>query len=72
MTLTMREDDPQNNLKWLTESIDRLLQRERVLSARALQTKRIQSGASLTNDNSANSSVALAQDEDKGKGTCKR
>ena len=43
----MRDDDANKNPKWLTGSIDRLLQRERMLSARALQTKRIQSGASL-------------------------
>ena len=64
----MREDDPQKNLKWLTDFTDRLLQRERMLSARALQTKRIQSGASLTTDNSANSTAAPAQDKEKGKG----
>ena len=64
----MRDDDPQKNLRWLTDSTDRLLQRERMLNARALQTKRIQSGASLTTDNSASSSAAPAQDKDKGKG----
>ena len=45
----LAEDDPRKNRKWLTDSIDWLLQRERMLGARALQTKRIQSGASLTN-----------------------
>ena len=65
----MRDDDTYKNLKWLTDSIDRLLQRERMLSARALQTKRIQSGASLTTEQSnANSNAAPAQDKDKGKG----
>ena len=65
----MRGDDPSNNLKWLTDSIDRLLQRERMLSARALQTKRIQTGASLTTEQShANSDAAPAQDKGKGKG----
>ena len=65
---SMRDDDTNKNLKWLTDSIDRLLQRERMLSARALQTKRIQSGASLTTEQSnANSNAAPAQDKDKGK-----
>ena len=68
----MRDDDPNKNLKWLTDSIDRLLQRERMLSARALQTKRIQTGASLTTEQSnANSNAALAQDKGKGKGKAK-
>ena len=68
----MRDDDTYKNLKWLTDSIDRLLQRERMLSARTLQTKRIQSGASLTTEQSnANSNVAHAQDKDKGKGKVK-
>ena len=31
----MREDDSRNNIRWLTDSIDRLLQRERMLSARS-------------------------------------
>ena len=60
---SMREDDPKNNMRWLTDAMDRLLQREHMLNARVLQTKRIQSGASLANDNSASSSVALAQDK---------
>ena len=65
----MRDDDANKKLKWLTDSIDRLLQRERMLSARALQTKRIQSGASLTTDQShSNSNAAPAQSKDKGKG----
>ena len=65
----MRDDDANTKLKWLTDSIDRLLQRERMLSARALQTKRIQSGASLTTDQShSNSNAAPAQSKDKGKG----
>ena len=65
----MRDADANKNLKWLTDSIDRLLQRERMLSARALQTKRIQSGASLTTDQShSNSNAAPAQSKDKGKG----
>ena len=64
-----RDGDTNKNLKWLTDSIDRLLQREQMLSARALQTKRIQSGASLTTEQSnANSNAAPAQDKDKGKG----
>ena len=37
----MREDDSRKNLRWLIDAIDRLLQRERVLEARVLQTKRI-------------------------------
>ena len=65
----MRDDDANKNLRRLTDSIDRLLQRERMLSARALQTKRIQSGASLTTDQShGNSNAAPAQGKDKGKG----
>ena len=63
-----RDDDPQKNLWWLTNSIDRLLQKGRMLNARALQTKPIQPGAPLTNDNSASSSAVPAQDKDKGKG----
>ena len=34
-----REDDPRNNIRWLTDSIDRLGQRERMLNARAMQHK---------------------------------
>ena len=65
----MRDDDANKNLRWLTDSIDRLLQRERMLSARALRTKRIQSGASLTTDQShGNSNAAPAHGKDKGKG----
>ena len=64
----LREDDPNNYLRWLADSIDRWLQRQRMLNARAMQTKRIQSGASLTTDNSASFSVALAQGKDKGQG----
>ena len=65
----MRDDDANTDLKWLTDSTDRLLQQERMLSARALQTKRIQSGASLTTDQSNNNSnVAPAQDKEKKKG----
>ena len=60
----MRDDDSQQNQTWLTDSVDRLLQGVRMLNARALQTKRIQSGALLTNDNSASSSAALAQDKE--------
>ncbi|MFM7987998.1 MAG: hypothetical protein ACKPKO_52660 [Candidatus Fonsibacter sp.] len=49
----MRDDDPRQTLRWLTGSIHRLLQRERMLSASALQTKRIQSGVSSTADDSS-------------------
>ena len=63
----MREYDSRNNLKWLTESIYRLLYRERMLHARGLQTKTIQSGASLATATSA-TVVAREQDKNKGKG----
>jgi hypothetical protein len=62
----MRDDGAKNNLKWLTDSMYRMLQRERRLDARALQTKRIQSGASLTIDNIL-SSAALAFEKGEGK-----
>ena len=66
---SMRDDDVNQNLKWLADAIDRLLQRERMLSARALQTKRIQSGASLTTDQSnSKSNAAPAQDKEQRKG----
>ena len=45
-----REYDPRKSIRWLTDSIDRLLQRERMLNARALQSNIIQSGVSLTGD----------------------
>ena len=41
----MREDDPRRTLKWLTESIDRLLARDRMEWARKLQRKSLTSGA---------------------------
>ena len=41
----MREDDPRITLKWLTESIDRLLARGRMEWARKLQMKSLTSGA---------------------------
>ena len=41
----MREDDDKRTLKWLTESIDRLLARERMEWARKLQKKSLTSGA---------------------------
>ena len=41
----MREDAERRNLKWLTESIDRRLARERMDSARQLQRKSLTSGA---------------------------
>ena len=41
----MREDDNRRNLKWLAESIDRLLARDRMEWARKLQRKSLTSGA---------------------------
>jgi hypothetical protein len=41
----MREDDSRRTLKWLTESIDRLLARDRMEWARKLQRKSLTSGA---------------------------
>ncbi|MFM7985696.1 MAG: hypothetical protein ACKPKO_40925, partial [Candidatus Fonsibacter sp.] len=41
----MREDDPQRTLKLMTESIDRLLSRDRMEWARKLQRKSLLSGA---------------------------
>ena len=41
----MREDDSRRNLKWLSESIDRLLARDRMEWARKLQRKSLTSGA---------------------------
>ncbi|MFM7989970.1 MAG: hypothetical protein ACKPKO_62715, partial [Candidatus Fonsibacter sp.] len=41
----MREDDTRRNLKWLTESIDSLLARDRMEWARKLQRKLLTSGA---------------------------
>ena len=41
----MREDDERRTLKWLTESIDRLLARDRMEWARKLQRKSLTSGA---------------------------
>jgi len=41
----MREDDSRSTLKWLTESIDRLLARDRMEWARKLQRKSLTSGA---------------------------
>ena len=64
----MREDDSRKNLRWLIDAIDRLLQRERMLEARVLQTKRIQSGAVLTNDSNVASVVAPAPEQGTGKG----
>ena len=62
----MREDDARNkNIRWLTDSIGRLLQRERMLNARALQTKRTQSEMSLTG---ATTALLAAPAPDKGKG----
>ena len=40
-----REDDPRRNIKWLTESIDRILSRDRMEQARKLQRKLFTSGA---------------------------
>ena len=41
----MREDDSRRTLKWLTESIDRLLARDRMEWARKLRRKLLTSGA---------------------------
>ncbi|MFM7980579.1 MAG: hypothetical protein ACKPKO_14800, partial [Candidatus Fonsibacter sp.] len=41
----MREDEPRRTLKWMTESIDRLLSRDRMEWARKLQRKSHLSGA---------------------------
>ncbi|MFM7983527.1 MAG: hypothetical protein ACKPKO_29795, partial [Candidatus Fonsibacter sp.] len=41
----MREDDLRRTLKWMTESIDRLLSRDRMEWARKLQRKSLLSGA---------------------------
>ena len=59
----MREDGPHNNIRWLTDSIGRLLQREMMLNARALQTNRIQFIERVTTATLA----ALAPDKGKWK-----
>ena len=41
----MRDDDPRRTIKWLTDSIDRILSRDRMEWARKLQRKSLLSGA---------------------------
>ena len=67
----MREDDLRKNLRWLTDAIDRLLQRERILEARVLQTKRIQWGTFLTNDSNVASVAAHAPEQGKARARTK-
>jgi len=62
-----RDDDPQRMLKWLTESVERVIARERMLKAREEQKRLLAKPGAALND----AAPGEAKGKGKGKGTGK-
>ena len=67
----MREDDPRRTLKWMTESIDRLLSRDRMEWARQLQRKSRLSGTIDSEAAPSTFDKGKSKGKSKGKGKSK-